>query len=199
MSHFARDGVRKVSICVGGVSGVGKTTLLREHTRLCTQDMQVTGSAIVKAIIAPSTVHDLDSWASEQRQAVREKSIHELRQRLSQCDGRLLVDGHFTLRNRNTCLLESIFTAEDKSFFQALILINPHPELVLVQRQGDDRNRTPESVCDIAEHMSFELLEGRRLAQEMNVPLLELVEPDLPGRLNILAEFLNGLDPKGMR
>lgn len=199
MSHSARVGARKISICVGGVSGVGKTTLLREHTRLYTQDMQVTGSAIVKAIIAPSTVHELDGWASERRQAVRERSIHELRQLLSQCDGRLLVDGHFTLRNRTTSLLEPIFTAEDKGFFHALILINPHPELVLAQRQGDDRDRTPESVDDIAAHMDFELCEGRRLAREMKVPLLELVEPDLPSRLNFLAEFLNGFDPKEIR
>lgn len=199
MTHATRVGARKISICVGGVSGVGKTTLLREHTRLYTQDMQVTGSAIVKAIIAPSTVHELDGWALERRQAVRERSIHELRKLLYQSDGRLLVDGHFTLRNRTTSLLEPIFTPEDKSFFQALVLITPDPEIVIVQRQNDQRDRTPESVDAIAEHMEFELCEGRRLAKEMDVPLLELVEPDLPSRLNSLAEFLDGVAPKGSR
>lgn len=198
MSRSTRVGLRKKAICVGGVSGVGKTTLLREHTRLFTQDMQVTGSAIVKAIITPSTVHELDGWALERRQAVRERSIHELRKLLNQCDGRLLVDGHFTLRNRTTRLLEAIFTPEDKSFFQALVLITPYPGLVLAQRQSDERYRAQESVDDIAAHMDFELCEGRRLAQEMGVPLLELAEPDLPSRLSSLAEFLNRISPKGI-
>lgn len=199
MSHATLGGEGKIAVCVGGVSGVGKTTLLREYTRLFTQDLQVTGSAIVKAIIAPSTVNELDSWSLERRQAVRERSIHELRKLLHQSDGRLLVDGHFTLRNRTTSLLEPIFTPEDKSFFHALVLITPAPGLVLVQRLGDERDRLRESVDDIAAHMEFELCEGRRLSKEMDVPLLELTEPDLPNRLDALANFLNGIALKGMR
>lgn len=199
MSNARLGGERKIAVCVGGVSGVGKTTLLSEYTRLFTHDLQVTGSAIVKAIIAPSTVSELDSWSLERRQAVRERSIHELRKLLHESDGRLLIDGHFTLRNRTTSLLEPIFTPEDKSFFQALVLITPDPELVLVQRLGDERDRPPESIDDIAEHMAFELCEGRRLSKEMDVPLLELTEPDLPSRLHSLANFLNAIALKGVR
>ena len=43
-----------------GENGAGKTTLLRAHVEREMRDMQVTGSSIVKAIIAPSSVHDLD-------------------------------------------------------------------------------------------------------------------------------------------
>lgn len=195
MSQDAGVISRRVAVCVGGVPGAGKTTLLRAHVEREMRDMQVTGSSIVKAIIAPSSVHDLDGWAPERRQAVREQSIHELRRIQERCAGRLLVDGHFTLRNRTTGVLESIFTPEDKEFFQALVLIHPQPESVVVQREHDGRARGAESIDDISAHIEVELLEGRRLARDMGVPLLELVECDLPQRLQAMAEFLDRVSP----
>lgn len=195
MSQYAEVISKRVAICVGGIPGAGKTTLLRAHVEREMRDTQVTGSSIVKAIIAPSSVHDLDGWASERRQAVREQSIHELRRIQEKCAGRLLVDGHFTLRNRTTGALEPIFTPEDKKFFQALVLIHPRPESVVAQRENDGRARSAQSIDDISAHIEVELLEGRRLARDMGVPLLELAECDLSERLQAIAEFLDRLAP----
>ena len=186
---------RGFSICVGGVPGAGKTTLLRAHVAREIRDMQVTGSSIVKSIIAPSSVKDLDGWTLERRQAVREQSIHELRKIRAQSAGRLLVDGHFTLRNRATGLLESIFTPEDKEFFQALVLIHPLPELVIAQRKHDGRVRSTESIDEISTHIDAELLAARQLSRDMGVPLLELVESGLPQRLEVMADFLEKIAP----
>lgn len=186
---------RGFAICVGGVPGAGKTTLLRAHVELEGRDMQVTGSSVVKAIIAPASVHDLDGWSLERRQAVREQSIHELRKIQTKAAGRLLVDGHFTLRNRTTGLIESIFTPEDQDFFQALVLIHPSPDSVAAQRELDGRARSSESIEDIAAHIDAELLAGRELARDMGVPLLEVLESALPHRLEAIAEFLDRLAP----
>ncbi len=195
MSQDAGVISKRVAICVGGVPGAGKTTLLRAHVAREMRDTQVTGSSIVKAIIAPSSVHDLDGWTSERRQAVREQSILELRRIKEKCSGRLLVDGHFTLRNRTTGELEPIFTPEDKKFFQALVLIHPQPRSVVTQRENDGRACSAESIDDISAHIELELLEGRRLARDMGVPLLELVESGLPERLQAIAEFLDSVAP----
>lgn len=187
------------AICVGGVPGAGKTTLLRKHVELEARDMQVTGSSIVKKIIAPSSVHELDGWPSEQRHSVREQAIRELRQLQELCKGRILVDGHFTLRNRVTGVLEPIFTPEDKAFFQALILIHPQPESVLAQRENDGRARSSELIVDVAAHIEFERHEGRRLARDMGVPMLELVERGMPQKLQAMADFLGRIAPLGAR
>lgn len=195
MSQYAEVISKRVAICVGGIPGAGKTTLLRAHVEREMRDTQVTGSSIVKTIIAPSSVHDLDGWAPERRRAVREQSIHELRRIQEKCAGRLLVDGHFTLRNRTTGVLEPIFTLEDKAFFKALVLIHPQPKSVLAQRENDGRSRGAESIDDISAHIEVELLEGRRLARDMGVPLLELAECDLPERLQAIAEFLDRIAP----
>ena len=144
MSQYAEVISKRVAICVGGIPGAGKTTLLRAHVEREMRVTQVTGSSIVKTIIAPSSVHDLDGWAPERRRAVREQSIHELRRIQEKCAGRLLVDGHFTLRNRTTGVLEPIFTPEDKAFFKALVLIHPQPKSVLGQRwRTVDRRQPP--------------------------------------------------------
>lgn len=195
MSQDAGVIPKRVAICIGGVPGAGKTTLLRAHVAREMRDTQVTGSSIVKAIIAPSSAHDLDGWAPERRQAVREQSIHELRRIQEKCAGRLLVDGHFTLRNRTTGVLEPIFTPEDKEFFQALVLIHPQPKSVVAQRENDERARGAESIDDISAHIEVELIEGRRLARDMGVPLLELAECDLSERLQAIAEFLDRVAP----
>ena len=183
------------AICVAGVSGAGKTTLLRAQQESEIRDTQISGSSVVKAIIAPATVQELDAWPLEKRNAVRTQSIQWLRGQQIQCDGRLLVDGHFTLRNRITGKIEPIFTAEDQAFFQALVLIHPSPESVLSQRETSTRNRRPESIEAITAHIEYEMKEGRRLAQLMGVPLLELNEADVTGRLRSLVEFLNLVAP----
>lgn len=197
MSQDAGVISKRVAICVGGVPGAGKTTLLSAHVAREMRDTQVTGSSIVKAIIAPSSVHDLDGWAPERRQAVREQSIHELCRIQEKCAGRLLVDGHFTLRNRTTGVLEPIFTPEDKKFFKALVLLHPQPKSVIAQRGNDGRARGAESIDDISAHIELELLEGRRLARDMGVPLLELAECDLFERLQAIAKFLDRVAPLG--
>lgn len=183
------------AICIAGVAGAGKTTILRAHVDREIRDMQITGSSIVKAIIAPATVQEFDSWPSEKRDAVREQSIQRLRGLQAQSNGRLLVDGHFTLRNRISGELEPIFTSEDQEFFQALVLIHPLPKAILSQRAFSSRNRGTESIEEITAHIEYEQQEGRRLAQLMGVPLRELHEADIPGRLRSLVEFLNLVAP----
>jgi len=183
------------AICVAGVSGAGKTTVLRAHLDSEIRDTQITGSSVVKAIIAPATVQELDAWPVEKRDAVRAQSIQWLRGQQAQCNGRLLVDGHFTLRNRISGEIEPIFTAEDRAFFQALVLIHPSPESVLSQRACSTRNRGSESIDAIAAHIEYERKEGRRLAQLMGVQLRELHETDVPGRLRSLVEFLDLIAP----
>jgi len=195
MSERPSPLLAEFAICVAGVPGTGKTTLIQSHVKRETQDWQVTGSSIVKKIIAPSSVQEMDEWSPEQREIVREQAIDALRQLQGQCPGRLLVDGHFTLRNRSTGVLESIFTQGDQSFYKALVLLDLAPERVLAQRATDGRNRRPESLECIAAHIERERLEGRRLAELMGVPLLELDEADLSQSLQRLSKFLNEIAP----
>lgn len=182
-------------VCVAGVPGVGKTTILCAHVDKEKRDMQITGSSIIKSIIAPATVKDLDSWSSEKRDSIRRLSIKKLDELRKQCNGRLLIDGHFTLRNRISGKFESIFTDDDKEFFKALVLVDASAKSIFLQRALSGRDRGAESIQEITDHIDYERQEGRRLAAVMEVPLLELCEPDDLMRLKVLRDFLNSIAP----
>lgn len=179
-------------VCVSGVPGVGKTRLLHTHvTEREPRDRQITGSSIVKGIIAPASVRDLDTWPESRRNEVREASIRRLRRERRETTGRLLIDGHFTLRNRATRAVEPIFTPGDRSFFDALALVDAPIDQILAWRAGDPRDRGRESAEEILAHQVAERAEGQRLAREMGVPYLIITSVELSDRLDALTGFLD--------
>jgi adenylate kinase len=188
---MTRRAERGFCVCVGGIDGVGKTTLLQAHAREREpRDVQLTGSSIVRGLIAPATVEDFDRWTEARREEVRGAAIAALRTRRGEAVGRLLVDGHFTLRHRVSGRVEPIFTAEDRGFYDALLLVEAPAELVASWRRGDTRARRDESVAGIEEHLVAERMEGRRLASEMGVPFAVITSTVVSDRLRELASFL---------
>lgn len=182
-------------VCVSGVPGVGKTTLLVEHVNQNHFDRQITGSSIIKALIAPATVDDFDKWPSSRREIIREASINSLKSIRKECPGRLVLDGHFTLRNRSSSIVEPVFTASDKLFFDALVLVELVPERILSMRNNDTRDRIYEDVETIAHHQVLERKVALELSCEMNVPLAIIDQCELGERLKALNTFLDAVCP----
>lgn len=179
-------------LCIGGVPGVGKTALLRAHvTEREARDRQRTGSSILKEIIAPATVQGFDRWPSLRREAVREACILRLRAERQATPGRLLVDGHFTLRNRSSGAIETVFTPGDRSFYDALVLVEAPAEQIRRWRDGDTRLRPAETLAQIKDHLAEERAESAKLARSMRVALLIIDEIDLDHRLALLDNFLD--------
>ncbi len=179
-------------VCVGGVAGVGKTMLLQAHVREQEpRDQQVTGSSVVRSLIAPATVEDFDRWPEPRRAEVREDAIKALRTRRRETPGRLLIDGHFTLRNRATSVIEPIFTAQDQAFYDALVLLDPPAASVVEWRRRDAKARRWETLSEIEEHLAAERAEGLRLAAQMKVPFVALEATSAELRLRELAGFLD--------
>ncbi len=178
-------------VCVGGIDGVGKTTLLQTHAREHEpRDVQLTGSSIVRGLIAPATVEDFDRWTEARREEVRGAAIAALRTKRVETAGRLLIDGHFTLRNRITGRVEPIFTEEDCAFYDALLLVEAPAESIASWRRGDARARRDESAAGIEEHLAAERAEGRRLAAAMRVPFAIITSTSMEVRRRELASFL---------
>jgi adenylate kinase len=171
---------------------VGKTSLLQAHVREQEpRDRQIAGSSVVKVIIAPATVQDFDRWPQERRVEAREQSIRRLQGQRREAEGRLLVDGHFTLRNRFTGDIASIFTPGDRGFYDALVLVEAPAEQVMAWRRADPRDRGAEPLLQVEEHLAAERAEGARLATAMGVPYLVISVLDLPERLSLLSAFLD--------
>lgn len=180
------------SLCLCGVPGAGKTLLLQTHVRENEpSDRHVVGSSVVKALIAPATVRDLDSWPEHRRVEVREAAIRLLHAQRSEAPGRLLIDGHFTLRNRVSGVIEPVFTPGDCGFYDALALLDAPASNVAAWRGADSRRREVEAMERIEEHLLAERIAGALTAEKMGVPYLVLREVDLTARAARLAAFLD--------
>jgi adenylate kinase len=179
-------------VCIGGIPGVGKTLLGQSYVRQYgAGDRSLSGSSVLKRLIAPSHVREFDGWAEERRIEVRERAAGYLAEERDRTPGRLLVDGHFTLRNRVTDVIEPVFTPADRTLYAGLALVDGTPEQVVLWRTRASARRAQEPRQSIAQHLAAEHAEGARLAHEMSVPFLVIDSGDLPEWIHQLREFLN--------
>lgn len=182
-----------LAVGVFGVPGVGKSTLLAAHVAQCAKDRHIEGSSVIKAVIAPASVRDLDGWSADRQDAARAEAIRRLEIERARCPGVLLVDGHFSLRNRATGQLGAVVTAEDKAFYDALVLVDATEHAVMEQARIDIRSRHGQEPGAVAEHLALERALAGPTASEMRVELLVITEASLEARLVALAGFLASL------
>lgn len=183
----------RLAVGVFGVPGVGKSTLLTAHIARNPRDRHIVGSSIVKQVIAPHSVRDLDTWSADRQAAVRAEAIRRLEVERAATDGILLVDGHFTLRRRDTGRLHCVVTPEDRGFYGALVLLDGTPERVFAQCESDPRRRHGSSLAQVTEHLAAEREQAERTRLEMGVPVLTLRSADLTSRVSELGRFLSAL------
>ena len=188
------------AVCIGGIPGVGKTTLLQKHVAINeSRDRAITGSAVLRKVIAPASFEDFDRWPFERKVVARDEAVQRLVIERKECLGRLLVDGHFTLRNRLTGKVEPVFTTADRRFYNALALVEGTVEEVLDWRRKDPRDRGSESYWEVREHLLAEREEGSRLSREMGVPYLIVLADDQRLGMEMLDQFLDQHVPLGGR
>jgi len=184
-----------VSLAVGvfGVTGVGKSTLLDHHVQAFPSDRHIGGSSVIKALIAPASVGEFDSWPEAEQARIRRQAIANLRVERDRTGGNLLVAGHFSLRNRSSGILEPVLTDEDHGFFDALVLLDGEAERVLAQTSGDRRPRHGQGLDAVREHLAFERALAATTAGHMGVPMLAITAPSIPERLQELEGFLRDI------
>lgn len=183
----------KIAIGVFGVPGVGKSTLCQAHALRVPEDRHVGGSSIVKAILAPHSVRDLDGWPSWRQDEVRNAAIARLTALRDDAPRALLVDGHFTLRNRATGEVGSVVTDADRAFYDAYVLVDADVDTVLRHVHGDARSRHGQAAEQIVEHLESERLEARRTSERAAVPLYAIAVSDLDARCRQLSSFVSNL------
>lgn len=182
-----------LAICVAGVPGVGKTKTLSMLVGRRPNAEHLTGSSVLRCVIAPATTQEFDQWPAQRRDHARGLAIERLCQLRAACAGLLLVDGHFSLRERGTGRLHRVFTRADIDFYDALVLLDAPTEQILDWRGGDSRARTPESPGEIEAHRQFERAQALELADAMSVPFVIIEELTLDDRIAAMNSFLDEL------
>ena len=179
---------------VGGVPGVGKSHLIQSFARCSANgDTALTGSSVIKSVIAPATLREFKDWPEAQQFEARFAAIAELRKMRDESAGSLIVDVHFTLRNAPSALPTCVFNAADRSFYDALVLVEAPSETIVAWRDSDTRRRDVETRNEVEEHLLAERAEFLRQAEMMGVPHLLIREASLDERLKAFGAFLTSV------
>lgn len=127
-------------VCLVGVRGVGKTTLIRSLLPQLPHVDYIVGSAVLREL-AGADFARFDHLPPEAKQEYRERAIDWMEARQAQEGKLLLCDGHTSLLDESTGQVGAVFTDRDCAFFRELVLLEAPSEVILTRRQGDPTKR----------------------------------------------------------
>lgn len=177
-------------ICLVGVRGVGKTTLIRAVIGDLPGVDYIVGSAVLREL-AGADFARFDHLPADVKQRYREDAITWMEQRQRRASKHILCDGHTSLLDESTGTVGPVFTDRDCAFFKELLLLEAPLDVVLERRRRDSSKRR----CLVPELVAAELAgerdTSRRLAAQWGMRMHELppgTDPTLRHRLlEILA------------
>lgn len=176
-------------LCMVGVSGLGKTTLLRALAPRLPAYRCLTGSTLLRELCGDEFPR-FDHLPEARKCELRQAAIRRMVQIQNESGLHILCEGHTTLRSRASGLVEPVFTAEDSAFFRELILLEAPASLVGARRQGDVTRQRPSDEALVYEEIVAEAAECRRITERHGLRLhhLNAMDPALEEQLFHLLE-----------
>lgn len=176
-------------ICLVGVRGVGKSTLIRNVVAELPFVDYVVGSAVLREL-AGSDFQRFDHLPPEVKQHFREQAIGWMEARQARTGLHILCDGHTSLLDESTGLVGPVFTERDCGFFRELILLEASVETVLEQRKSDMTKRRSLDPKVIAAELDGERMTSRRIAESWEMLFHTLPASRDPNTASRLKEIL---------
>ena len=172
-------------ICLVGVRGVGKTTLIRSILHALPGIDHVVGSAVLRELAGPAFAR-FDHLPADAKQRYREDAISWMEERQRSEGKHILCDGHTALLDESTGAVGAVFTARDCAFFRELVLLEAPGEVVLAHRRADPSKRRSLVPEIVAAELSGERETCRRIAEQWGMRIFHLppsTDPATPTRL----------------
>lgn len=176
-------------ICLVGVRGVGKTTLIRAVIGDLPGVDYIVGSAVLREL-AGADFARFDHLPADVKQRYREDAIIWMEQRQRREGKHILCDGHTSLLDESTGTVGPVFTDRDCAFFQELILLEAPLDVVLERRRRDSSKRRCLVPDLVAAELTGERNTSRRLAAQWGMQLHELPPATDPTLVRHLLDLL---------
>jgi adenylate kinase len=179
----AEGGLRR--ICLVGVRGVGKTTLIRSVIGDLPGVDYVVGSAVLREL-AGSDFARFDHLAPDVKQRYREDAIRWMEDRQARLGKHVLCDGHTSLLDESIGTVGQVFTEHDCRFFRELVLLEAPSEVVLEHRRNDTTKKRSLDLEVVRAEIAGERETSARVARDggMTLHLLPSVgDPALRARV----------------
>jgi adenylate kinase len=152
-----------------GVSGVGKTTILKSLMPFTANTIWLEGAAqVLKA--AQLTLHDFKKLSASEKYHFRTMAIANAFEIQTENKQHLIIDGHLAFANGEN-EFENVMTENDKRFYTDFIYLKLAPAVILERQQQDlSRNRNY-SLSTIHNWIDFELKALQKVCTERNIVL----------------------------
>lgn len=183
-------------VAVLGLSGVGKTTLIKEACKQIDGVLHVQASALIKADCAdPSVTSEaLRTCSGDQVLANQKILVAMFARAVAETDAKVVIfDGHLII-DTDAEVIEippDVIAALRPS---VLVHVEAAPEVIAERRRADESRKRPRRSVDVLARQQARSGELCQLyASELGVETLAVV-PDLAASLSILIEHLSELD-----
>lgn len=177
-------------ICLVGVRGVGKTTLIRSVIDELPHVDYIVGSAVLREL-AGADFARFDHLPPAVKQRYREGAIAWMEERQRRTGKHVLCDGHTSLLDESTGAVGPVFTDRDCNFFRELILLEAPIDVVLDRRRADPSKRRSLVPETVAAELLGEREFSRRLAELWDMRLHHLPPNTEPGVRGHILELLS--------
>ncbi len=164
----AADSLRR--ICLIGVRGVGKTTLIRSLIAEVPHVDYVVGSAVLRELAGPDFAR-FDHLDPAIKQRYRERAIRWMEERQARVGKHVLCDGHTSLLDESSGKVGPVFTELDCRFFRELILLEAPRDVVLAHRRSDPTKRRSLDPAVVDAELTGERETSSRIASEWGLKL----------------------------
>lgn len=189
-------------IRIGGVPGVGKTTVINEivetSSRLGLPVEKVKGADYLLNILGITSYEDLRKLPEEVRCAARSEMFRRMYED-DRADPQTirLRDAHFTLvdpKNGETVIFPLM--PEDKEQILSMVVLTANPETILSRRIAD-KDRQDRMIClgSIIREQNTEIKVAQSQSQELGIKLVAI--DNTLGSLFFYKEFISRAFPEG--
>lgn len=177
-------------ICLVGVRGVGKTTLVRSVLPQVPLVDHIVGSSVLR-LLAGEKFNNFDHLPAEVKEEYRRQAIAWMEDHQAREGKTILCDGHTSLLDESTGLVGAVFTERDCRFFRELVLVEAPLEVILARRAGDGSKRRSLDPAVVAAELRAERETAERIAGEWGMKLHRL-PPNTDARASeLLVELLS--------
>ena len=177
-------------ICLVGVRGVGKTTLIRSAIEELPNVDFIVGSSILRELAGEAFAR-FDHLPPEVKHGYREGVIDYMVDRQERDGRHILCDGHTALLDESTGKVGPVFTEKDCRFYHELILLEAPVEVLLDRRRNDTTKRRSTDLDVIAAEVAAERATSRELADRWGMRLHHIPDNTGPHARAQLLELLS--------
>lgn len=180
------DNLKRIGLY--GVSGTGKTTILKEVSKLTSNVIWLEGSQLV-INAAGLTLEQFKKLSDKEKYFFREKAIDKAFEIQKKESKNIIIDGHLVF-TKGENEFENVMTEKDKTFYTDYIYLNLPTETILQRQQNDGDKKRNHSAKTITNWVAFELQELKQFCYNNNLNLHILETTDNKECVEFICNYI---------